>query len=443
VYDLRWFMSVLEQNGELLRIRKSVSPKYEVPAIIKKKDREEALFFENVKGYSMPIIAGVANSREKICKALGVSMNELYSRLLTTLNKLTKPKIKQDAPVLEEEDKDLSTLPILTHYEKDKAPYITAGVVYAKDPESKYQNASIHRLMVIDNNHLGIRIVPRHLYSIYKKAKKKHKPVEVAIAIGLNPLICLAASAPLPFGVDEMYLANSLMNEHLEMVKCNNVDLLVPADSEIVIEGQIQPDKQIDEGPFVDITGTYDVVRQEPVIEVLNVMHRKNPIYQALLPAGAEHRLLMGLFREVKIWEHTKNVVPYVRGVNLTISGCGWLHAVVSVKKQTEGDGKNVIFAVFSGHPSVKHVVVVDEDIDPYNLEDVEWAIATRVRGDKDIIVVPNARGSSLDPSGDQVNALTAKVGVDATRTFTKPKEDFEKAKIPGEENINIDDYLN
>jgi 2,5-furandicarboxylate decarboxylase 1 len=160
-------------------------------------------------------------------------------------------------------------------------------------------------------------------------------------------------------------------------------------------------------------------------------MHREDYVYQALLPSGAEHRLLMGLPHEVLIWEAVSKVVPKVYAVNLSVGGSGWLHAIISVEKQLDGDGKNALLAAFAAHPSLKHAVVVDSDIDVFNVSDVEWAIATRFQASEDIIIIKNVRGSTLDSSADQETGLTSKMGVDATKPFTKPNEKFERAKIP------------
>jgi len=215
------------------------------------------------------------------------------------------------------------------------------------------------------------------------------------------------------------------------LVKCRKVDAYAPADSELVLEGRISHEREATEGPLVDITGTYDIKRSQPVVEVINVMHRKGYIYQALLPGGAEHRLLMGLPREAAIYEAVSRVVPRVRAVNLSIGGCGWLHAIISIEKQTDGDAKNAILSAFSAHPSLKHVVVVDANVDVFNLDDVEWAIATRFQADEDLVILRNVRGSSLDPSADQERAITSKMGIDATRPLSKPREGFERAEIP------------
>jgi UbiD family decarboxylase len=181
----------------------------------------------------------------------------------------------------------------------------------------------------------------------------------------------------------------------------------------------------------VDITGTYDVQRKQPIVTIVGVLQREDYIYHGLLPSGAEHRLLMGVPHEVLIWEAVSKVVPKVHAVNLSVGGSGWLHAVISVEKQLDGDGKNVLLAAFAAHPSLKHAVVVDSDIDVYDDSSVEWAIATRFQGGEDLVVVNKVRGSTLDSSADQETGLTTKIGVDATRPFSKPKEKFERARIP------------
>jgi UbiD family decarboxylase len=234
-----------------------------------------------------------------------------------------------------------------------------------------------------------------------------------------------------PFGVCEYDIANALLNNNLKLTECEHVDAFAPADAELVLEGKISATKEVPEGPFVDITGTYDVQRKQPVVDVVGVMHRQDYVYHALLSSGAEHTILMGLPHEVLIWDAVSKVVPKVHAVNLSKGGSGWLHAIISIEKQVEGDGKNALLAAFAAHPSLKHAVVVDSDVDVFDVSGVEWAIATRFQGGEDLVVIENVRGSTLDPSADQEKVLTAKVGVDATSPLSKPKEKFERARIP------------
>jgi UbiD family decarboxylase len=423
----------MEAKKEVLRIKDEVSIRFETSFIMKKFDNEgPILLFENVENSKTRILANVCGTRKRICAALNVDQNGLYQRLMETWRSPRKPKIVEDGAVKEvTEEPDLSKIPVLTHFEKDAGPYITSAVIYAKSVDGDVENVSVHRLQVLDEKHLAIRLVPRHLFKLWQMAKEAGKDLDVSISIGVHPAVILAASTRVPFGVSEFDVANALLNDSLRLVECKNVNAYAPADAELVLEGRISSTREVIEGPFVDITGTYDVERKQPVIEVVNVMHRENYIYQALLPSGAEHRLLMGLPHEVLIWESVSKVVPKVYAVNLSAGGSGWLHAIISIEKQLEGDGKNALLAAFAAHPSLKHAVVVDGDIDVFNVSDVEWAIATRFQAGEDLLIIENVRGSTLDSSADQEAGLTTKMGIDATRPFTKPREKFERAKIP------------
>ena len=325
----------------------------------------------------------------------------------------------------------MSKIPVLTHFEKDASPYITSAVIHTKSVDGSVENVSVHRLQVLDDRHLAIRLVPRHLFKLWQMAKEAGKGLDISISIGVHPAVMLAASYSVPFGVCEFDVANALMDGGLCLVRCEHVDAYAPAEAELVLEGRISVTREVVEGPFVDITGTYDVERRQPVVEVVGVMHRGDYVYQALLPSGPEHRLLMGLPHEVLMWESVSKVVPKVDGVNLSLGGSEWLHAVISIEKQLDGDGKNALLAAFAAHPSLKHAVVVDSDVDVYSVSDVEWAVATRFQASEDLIIIENARGSTLDSSADQETGLTTKMGVDATRPLTKPMEKFERPKIP------------
>lgn len=436
--SLRSFLKEMETKNEVIHIKQKVSPRFEISSIMKAFDGGPILIFDEVEGFQRKIVANLCATRQRLCWALGASTEQLYQRLIEAWRSPTPPRILTDGPVTEvAKEPNMSKLPVLTHFEKDAGPYITSAIVSARSPDGKIENVSIHRLQVLDDRHLAIRLVPRHLFKLWNMAKEEGQDLEVAIAIGLHPAVLLAATSPAPFGVSEFGIANTLLNQNLTLIKCKHVNAYAPADAEIVLEGKISTQKEILEGPLVDITGTYDIQRKQPVIELVNVMHRKNYIYQALLPAGAEHKLLMGLPREIMIWETVSNTVPLVKSVNLSTGGCGWLHAIISIQKQKDGDAKNALLAAFAAHPSLKHAIVVDTDIDVYNLEEVEWAIATRFQGNEDLVIIPNARGSTLDPSANQESGLTTKIGIDATCPLEKPQEKFTKAKIPSNERIN------
>ena len=414
-----------EIKEDVIEITDEVSTEYEITSILKKHPTD-TLIFTNVKDSDMNIISGICNTREKIANSINTTVDKITENIIRATN---NPTPIDDIKDIEEvyannEDADLSKIPILKHYPKDKGKYITAGVVIAKDPDNGQVNASIHRMLVNGKNELGIRIVPRQLYTYYKRAEELNKPLKIAIAIGLNPSTLLASTTSIPINENELEVANTFKDGKLTLVKCETVDIEAP-ECEILLEGKILPNERKTEGPFVDLTDTYDKIRDEPVIKLTRMHYKDNPYYHAILPAGNEHKLLQGLPQEPRIFNSVKNTLPTVQNVILTEGGCCWLHAVVSIKKQTEGDAKNVLMAALSAHPSLKHCVIVDEDINIFDPVDVEYAIATRVKGDDDIIIIPIARGSSLDPVA-QIDGTTTKIGVDATKSFHN-LEDYER----------------
>ncbi|WP_292475406.1 UbiD family decarboxylase [Methanosphaera sp.] len=417
-----------EIDDDIIEITEEVSTEYEITSILKKHPHD-TLIFTNVKDSEMNIISGICNTRDKIAKSIGTSVDKITENIINATNNPTSiENIKNfDEVYPNNEYADLSKLPILKHYPKDKGKYITAGIVIAKDPDTGLTNASIHRMLVHSDDELGIRIVPRHLYTYYKRAEELNQELEVAIAIGLSPSTLLASTTSISISENELEVANTFKDGDLTLVKCETVDIEAP-ECEILLEGKILPNKRKSEGPFVDLTDTYDKIRDEPVISLTRMHYKDNPYYHAILPAGNEHKLLQGLPQEPRIYNSVKNTLPTVQNVVLTEGGCCWLHAVVSIKKQTEGDAKNVMMAALSAHPSLKHCVIVDEDINIFDPVDVEYAVATRVKGDDDIFIIPKARGSSLDPVAE-IDGTTTKVGVDATKSFHNI-DDYERVSF-------------
>lgn len=414
-----------EIKDDIIEINDEVSTEYEITSILKKHPTD-TLVFTNIKGSDMNIISGICNTRDKIAKSINTSVDKITENIINaTSNPTAITTVKDVSDVYENnEDIDLNKIPVLKHYPNDKGKYITAGVIIAKDPESGVTNASIHRMLVNDKDELGIRIVPRQLYTYYKKAESMGKDLEVAIAIGLNPSTLLASTTSISINDNELEVANTFKDGKLTLVKCEDVDIEAP-ECEILLEGKIIANERRSEGPFVDLTDTYDKIRDEPIIKLTRMHYKQNPYYHAILPAGNEHKLLQGLPQEPRIYNSVKNTLPTVQNVVLTEGGCCWLHAVVSIKKQTEGDAKNVLMAALSAHPSLKHCIIVDEDIDIFDPVDVEYAVATRVKADDDIIIIPKARGSSLDPVAE-IDGTTTKMGIDATKSF-KNLEDYER----------------
>ncbi len=435
--SLRSFLEVMEKRGEVLHIKNRVSPIFEISAIMKYVPSLPIVFFDNVDGYNVKVVGNVCATRRRLCLALETKPENIYKKIIEAVNKPKAPRIVSDSPVKEIiEEPNLLKIPVLKHFKRDAGPYITSAIVSARSPDGTIENVSVHRLLILDEKRIAIRLVPRHLFKLWRMAKEAGKDLDVAIAIGVHPAVLLAAASSPPFGVSEYSVANTLLKGSLTLIKCEKVEAYAPSEAEIILEGKISRQEEALEGPFVDVTGAYDARRLQPIIKVVNVMRRKDYIYQALLPGGPEHMLLMGLPREAAIYEAVSKVVPKVKAVNLSLGGCGWLHAVISIEKQSDGDAKNALLAAFAAHPSLKHAVVVDEDIDVFNLEEIEWAVATRFQAEEDLLIIRNVRGSTLDPSADMETGLTTKVGVDATRPLKVPKEKFEKAEVPVNERI-------
>ncbi|MDD5472611.1 MAG: UbiD family decarboxylase [Candidatus Methanoperedens sp.] len=415
--SLRGFLERLKTGGKLREVKKPLSPVYEVSATAGK----EPTLFTNVGGSRVAM--NILGSRELLAEALGVKPDNIIE-FLSSHPPDGEVKRVSDSPAKEVIEKpDLTKLPILTHFEGDGAPYITAGVVV-----SEYEgvmNASIHRLRVIGKDRLAARLVEfRHTYNLHKKAAEMGEPLPVAIAIGIDPVTLFAVCTRVPEGKEFNY-ASALKGEPIELFECEN-GIKVPH-AEIVLEGYIHPTELVDEGPFVDISGTYDLVRKQPVISLTRMMHRRDPIYHALMPGGSEHHILMGIPYEPLIFNEVRKVAD-VKNVTLTPGGCHYFHAAVQIRKNSDDEPKKAIEATFAAHRSLKHVIVVDEDIDIFDTNDIEFAIATRVKGDEDIYVYPNVRGSTLDPRSE--NGIGTKVGIDATMDLTK-RWKFERAKRP------------
>ena len=421
----RSFLEQLDKNGELTRIRKEVSTEYEMAGIIDALG-EKPVIFEKVKESSLPVVAGLVSSKELIARALDIRKEQLLHKLSAAIENPVPPDVVENGECQEivEKDVDLTRLPIMRYTEKDGGKYIASAVAIVKDPGFGSRNMCFHRLMLLDKNRFVARIVENR--GTDTALKKAGGELDIAICIGNSTAVLLAAATTLPMGVDELGMANAL--EKTQLVKCKTIDVEVPKDCEIVLEGRITKEKT-SEGPFLDLTGTVDRIRQQPVIEIKCVTHRENPIYQTILAGRNEHKFLMGMPKEPTIFNEV-NKVCECKDVYITPGGCSWLHAVVQIKKQNSDDGKKAIMAAFEGHKSLKHCVIVDDDIDIYNPHEVEWAIATRFQADKNAIILPNQPGSSLDPSGDLTEgkkATTCKAGLDATVPFGKTDKGFTK----------------
>jgi UbiD family decarboxylase len=444
-------LSLLQSEGELVRVKQDVSTEFELAAVTAKLDGKQAVLFEKVRGSKIEVACNVVGTPKKFYLAVAGSREAgqadikkaIRARINEALASLSAPAMMQGSASFEKNSsRNLHDLPIVTHFEKDAGPFITSSVVFARDQEKGNQNQSTHRMLCLDEMHLAIRMVEgRHLHKCFTYARDHGEDLKVAIAIGVHPAVSIAAAYQAAYGVDEMLIANSLLEGKLTLSKTSYSQLCVPSHTEILLEGRILKDRTQEEW-MVEMLRTYDFKRKQPVFELERIKFRDRAIYHDILPGYAEHRLLMGLPVEAKIFDYIKNVLPTTEAVHLTDGGSNWLAAVIQIKKRLEGEPKNALMAAFCAHPSLKMATVVDDDIDPTDPVAVEYAIATRCQADRDFIIMPNTKGSSLDPSSDQANLLTTKVGIDATASLLKPKERFEIARIPGQEKTRLSDFL-
>jgi UbiD family decarboxylase len=449
--DLRSYLSLLEADDELVRVKKAVSSEFELAAIVSKFDSKQAVLFEKVTGSKFAVVSNICGTPRRFYAAISSrsapkngaeTKKAIHVRIGQALANMSAPLRNQKSPLFtQNSSSSLGDLPIVTHFEKDAGPFVTASVVFAKDGERGNQNSSTHRLLFLDDRHMAIRMVEgRHLHKCYTYARDHGEDLKVVIAVGVHPAVSIAAAYQAAYGVDEMMIANALLDGKLELAETAYSHLYVPTHVEIIIEGRILKDRMQEEW-MVEMLRTYDFKRKQPVFELEKISFRDNAIYHDILPGYAEHRLLMGLPVEAKMYDYVKSVAPTTQAVHLTDGGSNWLSAVIQIRKRLEGEPKNAIMAAFAAHPSLKMATVVDDDIDPTDAVAVEYAITTRCQADKGYVIIPNSKGSSLDPSSDQQNLLTTKVGIDATASLMKPKERFEIARIPGEDAINVNNY--
>ncbi len=443
--NFRSWLAAWEKNGWLTRIRKPVNPQYVLGAITKKLEKERSPFFQQVSGYSIPLATNFCFSRKALAAALDMAEGDLVPNFRKAMQKPCPCEVFGHAPfqenVLTQNLNPLRIFPVPTYHERDAGPYITGGVLIAKDPETGVRNASIHRLRVFHDDVLGLLILPRHLNLCLQKCLQMNRPLEVAVAVGVDPFTLLASQAILPFGVDELEVANALRpSAPLKLARCVSVDLEVPADSEIVFEGIIDPAQTRVEGPFGEFPRYYSPEAPRPILKLKAISFRKDPIFYSILPASREHLLLGAIPREASILTDVQRAVPSVRAVHLPYGGTCRYHLVISLVKQNEGEARMAMLAAMANNADIKHVVVVDEDIDIFDMEQVEWAMATRFQGDRDLLVIPRTQSSPLDPSSSE--GVGTKLGLDATAPLGSLHKEFKPISIPGYPEIDLEEYL-
>ena len=392
-----------------------------------KNNNHPLLLFENITETPGHRAAVNLLTRERLCAAIGITPEEYIDTLAWAMENPTSPVVvnQDEAECFEnsQDNVDLEAIPIPHHWPQDRGRYSSASVIIAQ--YNGIRNMSFHRQFLRDKNHTVVRLVPRHLRTMMIEARANGETVDVAVVNAPDPVVLLAAAMSFSENIDELTIAaalhEKLYDKPLRLTTTPN-GVEVPASAEYVFWGKITLDND-DEGPYVDITGTLDDVRQEPVIQFDGLVHRNNAIFHALIPGEAEHKTLMGLPRSPTIKDAVSKVCECL-DVHMTEGGCGWLAAVVKIRKQHPDDGVNAIMAALEGHKSMKMVTIVDEDIDIADPVRVEWAMVTRWQPDRDTVILSNQKGSSLDPSR-YPDGTTAKVGFDATIAHDADKSGF------------------
>ncbi|MFX1392232.1 MAG: UbiD family decarboxylase [Promethearchaeota archaeon] len=430
----REYLNKIDADGILRKLDVEVSKKLEISGILKEIEPTPVIF-NNVKESEFKMVGNLFCIKNAIASYFEVTPADLIPMLSKAIMERSEPEIVSNAPCQEivESSIDLDKLPILFHCEKDGGNYISSAVVITRDPDYG-QNMDFHRAMQFSKGKFATRIVRgRHFH----KFLEKNGELDVAYCIGNSPNVLIAAATSVDIGVDELYIANAL--EPIKVVKANSVDLLIPAEAEFVLEGRVYLEEKHTEGPFVDLTETYDIVREEPVFEVKKITHRKEAIWQALLPGALEHKILMGMPREPTIFNKVNESGVKCLDVNINPGGCSWLHAIVQIDKKSEEDGKKAINGTFAGHSSCKHVFIVDKDINIYDPLSVEWAMATRFQGDVKMIIKNKEPGSSLDPSAEPGTKMTTKIGFDLTKPLIAKGKSFDIAEFP---KVDVNKYF-
>lgn len=425
--NLKEFVNLLEEKKLLVHIKKEMDVELEIPTLMKLLDGKP-LLFDNVKGYDMNVVANICSTRELVGLGLGVEQLQIIPTLIRAIEEPREPELKTGgAEAYKKLGPNLDKIPILTYYPFDGGPYIASAVIIAEDAEYG-TNASYHRIMKIDNGTVTMRILPRDFNRYIERGLTKF-----AICIGNAIPVLIGAAISMAPGVNELAIANALRETPLIELE----GFRVP-EAELVMLAELTEGEH-DEGPFLDLTETPDIVRKQRVFKINEIYARDDSMFHGLLPGGLEHKTLMGMPREPTIYQEVSKVCK-IKDVYVTPGGTSWLHGAVSIYKQGADDGKKAIDAAFAGHKSMKHVFIVDDDIDIHDPNQIEWAMATRFQADRDLYMFPNEKGSSLDPSSNLETRETTKVGFDLTIPSDRDPKHFKRPPLPMQ--LNPEDYL-
>jgi len=440
INDLRGFLDAARQAGEVYEIRKQVDPVRELGAVLRACERaEKAAYFHAVKGFNIPVVGGLLSSPKRIALALGCDQAGVGARMAAATQKPIKPEAhKGSAPCQEVVDKkpDLGRWPIPTHSPLDAGAFITAGVVIARDPESGRHNLSYNRMQIYSADRAGISMnIWRHIKAFFDRIEPQGKNLPFCVAIGPDPVVMMAGA--FRYDGDEYEIAGSLRGAPIPVVRALTCDVMVPATSEIIIEGEVLAGVREMEGPMAEFTGHYSGADPKHVARITAITHRKQPIFQTMNGGGYEHVSVGNMItREPLLERFARHISPRVRAVHLPPYAAGFT-AIIALENPEPGEARNVAIAAMAAHVNFKTIIVVDSDVDIFDPADVMWALGTRVRWHEDMIPIPGAHGNELDPSTEE-HGIACKAIIDATLPPEKKKR-YIKVAYPA---IDLERYL-
>ena len=440
VHDLRSFLEVVRKAGELYEIRRAVDPVRELGTVLNACERAgKAAYFHSVAGHQVPVAGALLSTPRRIALALGCETSEVGARMAAATEKPIAPKLFEGRPPCQEvvvEKPDLTRWPIPTHSPLDAGPFITAGVVIARDPESGRHNLSYNRMQIYGRDRAGISMnIWRHIKAFFDGIEPKGRNLPFCVALGPDPVVMMAAA--FRYAGDEYEVAGSLRGAPIPVVRAMTCDVLVPAFSEIILEGEVLAGERQMEGPMAEFTGHYSGADPKHVARITAITHRAKPIFQTMNGGGYEHVSVGNMItREPLLERFVRHISPRVKAVHLPPYAAGFT-AIVALDKPEPGEARNVALAAMAAHVNFKTVIVVDADVDIFDPADVLWALATRARWDRGLVPVPGAHGNELDPSSDE-HGIVAKVIIDATLPADKRSRYLKVAYPP----VDLKHYL-
>lgn len=439
--DLRDWLAHLDRTGRTAIARPGRSLQFEIAGLANRHDGTKALIAPAPEGHPEgTVISGLLSRREWMAEALGLAPADLLPAFQQAVANPLPLREITDAPcqqVIHETGIDLTRLlPIPVHNEHDSGAYVTAGLLICRNPRTGAQNVAIHRHQLSGPAELGALLLPRHTLAFLAEAEARGEDLEVAVVVGAPPACLLASQAILPLGFDELTVAGALGGAGLEVVRCRTSQILVPAQAEVVIEGRVRTGLRKPEGPFGEFPQYYGERADRHVIAVDCVTTRRKPLWHSIVGGALEHLILGAIPREATILSTLQSMLPNVIDVHLPPGGTCRYHLYVQMAPRQRGEVKRAILGAFAAHYDIKHVVVVDPDVNIHDPEMVEWAVATRFQADRDLVVVPGVQGSMLDPSTDQ--GFGAKMGLDATIPIGAPEFKFTRIAVPGEADLDL-----